>query len=157
MRQTTLPVSWETCMWVKKQLLEPDVEQCTGSKLRKVYIKAVYCHPAYLTYIQSISCKMPGWMNHKLESRLPGEISKPQVCRWYHSNGKKWRGAKEPLDENERIEWKSWLKTQHSKNKDHGIWSHHFMAIKWIKSGNSDIFYFLGLQNHCRQWLLPWN
>ena len=128
MRQTTLPVSWETCMWVKKQLLEPDVEQCTGSKLRKVYIKAVYCHPAYLTYIQSISCKMPGWMNHKLESRLPGEISKPQVCRWYHSNGKKWRGAKEPLDENERIEWKSWLKTQHSKNKDHAVRSHHFMV-----------------------------
>ena len=54
---------------------ELDMEQQTGSKLRKEYIKAVYCHPAYLTYMQSTSCKMPGWMNHKLESRLPGEIS----------------------------------------------------------------------------------
>ena len=51
------------------------MEQQTGSKLGKVYIKVVYCHPAYLTYMQSTSCKMPGWMKHKLESRLPGEIS----------------------------------------------------------------------------------
>ena len=73
--QTTLPVSWEMCMQVKKQQLEPDMEQQTGSKLGKEYIKAVYCHPVYLTYMQSISCKMLGWMNHKLESRLWGEIS----------------------------------------------------------------------------------
>ena len=52
-----------------------DMEQQTGSKLGKEYIKAVYCHPAYLTYMQSTSCGMPGWMKHKLESRLPGEIS----------------------------------------------------------------------------------
>ena len=51
------------------------MEQWTGSKLGKEYIKAVYCHPAYLTYMQSISCKMPGWMKLKLESRLPAEIS----------------------------------------------------------------------------------
>ena len=62
-------------MWVKKQQLEPDMEQWTGSKLGKEYNKAVYCHPAYLTSVQSTSCEMPGWMNHKLESRLPGEIS----------------------------------------------------------------------------------
>ena len=62
-------------MQVKKQQLELDMEQQTGSKLGKEYIKAVYYHPAYLTYMQSISCKMPGWMKHKLESRLPGEIS----------------------------------------------------------------------------------
>ena len=61
-------------MHVKKQQLEPDME-LTGSKLGKEYNKAVYCHPAYLTYIQSTSCEMPGWMNHKPESRLPGEIS----------------------------------------------------------------------------------
>ena len=52
-----------------------DMEQQTGSKLGEKYIKAVYCHPAYLTYMQSISYKMPGWMKYKLESRLPGEIS----------------------------------------------------------------------------------
>ena len=51
------------------------MEQQTGSKLGKEYIKAVYCHPAYLTYIQSTSCEMPGWMKYKLESRLSGEIS----------------------------------------------------------------------------------
>ena len=57
-------------MQVKKQL-ELDVEQQIGSKLRKEYIKAVYCHPAYLTYMQSTSCERLGWMKHKLESRLP--------------------------------------------------------------------------------------
>ena len=62
-------------MQVKKQQLEPDMEQWTGSKSGKEYIKAVYCHPAYLTYMQSTSCKMPGWTKHELESRLPGEIS----------------------------------------------------------------------------------
>ena len=61
-------------MQVRKQQLEPDTEQWTGSKSGKEYIKAVYCHPAYLTYMQSTSCEMPGWMKHKLESRLPGEI-----------------------------------------------------------------------------------
>ena len=73
--QTILPVSCETCMQDKKQLLEPDMEPRTGSKLGNVYIKAVYCHPAYLTYMQSTSWEMPGWMKHKLESRLPGEMS----------------------------------------------------------------------------------
>ena len=62
-------------MQVKKQQLEQDMEQWTGSKLGKEYIKAVYCHPACLNYMQSTSCEMPGWMKHKLESRLPGEIS----------------------------------------------------------------------------------
>ena len=66
---------------VKKQQLEPDMEQLTGSKLGKEYIMAVYCHSAYLTYMQSTSCEMLGWMNHKLESRLPGEIPKPQMYR----------------------------------------------------------------------------
>ena len=59
----------------QKQQLEPDMEQQSGSKSGKEYIKAVYCHPAYLTYMQSTPCDMLGWMNHKLESRLPGEIS----------------------------------------------------------------------------------
>ena len=59
----------------KKQQLEPGMEQWTGSRLGKECIKAVYCHPNYLAYMQSTSCKMPGWMKHKLESRLPGEIS----------------------------------------------------------------------------------
>ena len=73
--QTTLSASWEICIQVKKQQLEPDMEQQTGSKLGKEYVKAVYCHPAYLTSMQSTSWETLGWVKHKLESRLPGEIS----------------------------------------------------------------------------------
>ena len=62
-------------MQVKKQQLEPGMEQWTGSKLGKEYVKAVYCHLAYLTYMQSTSCEMPGWMKHKLESKLTGNIN----------------------------------------------------------------------------------
>ena len=62
-------------MQVKNQWLEQDMEQWTGSKLEKEFFKAVYCHPAYLTYMQTTSCEMPGCMKHKLESRLLGEIS----------------------------------------------------------------------------------
>ena len=62
-------------MQIKKQQLEQDMRQQTSSKLREEYVKAVYCHPAYLTYIQSTLCEMPDWMKHKLESRLLGEIS----------------------------------------------------------------------------------
>ena len=62
--QTTLRASWEICMQVKKQQLEPDIEQWTGSRLGKEYVKAIYCHPAYLTYMQSTSCEMLGWMKH---------------------------------------------------------------------------------------------
>ena len=73
--QTTWLASWEICMQVKKQQLEPDVEQQTGSKSGKECVKVVCCHPAHLTYMQSTTCKMPGWRKHKLESRLPGERS----------------------------------------------------------------------------------
>ena len=62
-------------MQVKKQQLEMDMKKQTGSKLEKEYVQAVYCHSAYLTYMQSTSCEMPGWMKHKLKSRFPGEIS----------------------------------------------------------------------------------
>ena len=62
-------------MHVKKHQLGPDMEQQAGSKLGKEYVKAVDCHSAYLTYMQSTSCKIPGWMKHKLESRFLGEIS----------------------------------------------------------------------------------
>ena len=78
-------------MQFKKQQLELHVEQKAGSKSGKEYIKAVYCHSAYLSYMQRTSCKMLGWMKHKLESRLPGEISITS-------------DTKEPLDESERGE-----------------------------------------------------
>ena len=106
--QTTIPGSWETSIQVKKQQLKLDMEQQTGSKSGKEYVKAVYCHSAYLTCMQSTSCKMLGWMKHKLESRLLGEIS---ITRLHltafptppsPAYGIKQRGIKEPLDESEK-------------------------------------------------------
>ena len=82
-------------------------------------------------------------MKHKLKSRFPGEISITSDTRWHHPYRRKQRRPKEPLDESERGEWKSWLKTQHSKTEDHGIQSHHFMASIWGNNGNNDRLIFL--------------
>ena len=101
-------------MQVRKQQLEPDMEQQTCSKLGKEYIKAVNCHSAYLTYMQSTSGEMLGWMKHKLESWLQGEISITSNIQMTPPYGRKWRGTEGPLDDSERGEWKSWLNTQHS-------------------------------------------
>ena len=110
--QTTLPAFWESCMHIKKQQLETDMEQQTSSienQLGKEYIKAVYYHPAYLTYMQSTSCEMLDWMKHKLESRLQGEISITSDIQVIPPYGRRLRGTKEPLDESKRGEWKSCL------------------------------------------------
>ena len=72
---TTWPASWEACVQVRKQQLEQNMEQLTGSKLGKKYDKAVYSHPANLTYMQNTSCEMLAWMNYNLKSTIPGEIS----------------------------------------------------------------------------------
>ena len=93
-----------------------DMEQQTGSKSRNEYIKAVYCHPAYLTYLQSTSCEMLGWMKQKLESRLLGEISITSDMQMTPPLWQKVKRTKEPLDESETGARKSWLKTQHSEN-----------------------------------------
>ena len=91
-------------MKVRKQQLELYREQQTGSKLGKEYIKAVYSHRAYLTYMQSTSFEMLGWMKHKLESRLLGEISTTSDMQMTPSYGRKQRRTKEPFDESERGE-----------------------------------------------------
>ena len=90
-------------MQVKKKQLEVDMEQQTSSKSGKEYIKAVYCHPAYLTYMQSISREMLGWRKHRLESRLPGEIitSDMQITPPLQQKRKR---TKEPCDDSERGE-----------------------------------------------------
>ena len=108
--QNTFPASWETYMQVKKWQLEPDMEEQTGSILEKEYIKAAYSCPAYLTYTHSTSCEMPGWMKHKLESRLLGEIKISSDMLMTPPLWEKAKRTKEPLDESER-EWESWLKT----------------------------------------------
>ena len=76
-------------MQARKQQLELDMEQQTGSKLGKEYVKAIYCYPAYLTYTHSTSCEMLGWRKHKLESRLPGEISITSDVQMTHPYGRK--------------------------------------------------------------------
>ena len=91
-------------MQVKKQQLELDMDQQTGSKSGKEYVTAVYCHPAYLTYMQSTSCEMLGWMKYKLGSRLPGEISVTTDMQMTPPLWQKVRRTKEPLDKSERGE-----------------------------------------------------
>ena len=91
-------------MQVKKQPLESDMEQKTGSKKGKEYISAVYFHSAYLTYMQSISCEMPGCIKHKLESRLQGEIPTTSDTQMTPPLWQKEKRNKKPLDESERGE-----------------------------------------------------
>ena len=89
-------------MQVKKQQLDLDMEQLTGSKLGKEHDKVAYYHPAYLTSMQSTSCEIPGWMKCKLESRLMGEISITSDIQITPPLGRKQRGTKELLNESER-------------------------------------------------------
>ena len=98
------------------QQLELDMEQQTGSKQEKEYVKAVYCHPAYLTYMQNTSWETLGWRKHKLKSRSPGEKSITSDMQMTSPLWQKVKKTKEPLDASERGEWKSWLKTQYSEN-----------------------------------------
>ena len=107
--QTTWPASWEICMQVRKQQEELNMEQQAGSRLGKEYVRFVYCHLAYLTYIQSTSCKMPGWMKHRRESRFPEKLS---VISDMQMTSPLWHQEKK----NKRASWKSWLKAQHSEN-----------------------------------------
>ena len=105
--QTTLPASWKSCMQVKKRQLELGIEQWTGFRLEKEYIRALYCHPAYLTYVQSTSYEMSGWVKLKLESRLPGEISTTSDRQ---ITLPLWQKAKRNWTaEDERGQWKRWL------------------------------------------------
>ena len=138
-------------MQVRKQQLELDMEQQTGSKLGKNYVKAVYCHPAYLTYMQSTSWETLGWKKHKLESRLLGEISISQICRWHHPYGRKWRRTKEPLDESESEKVALKLNIQKTKIMASGPITSWQLDGKTVETVAD--FYFGGLQNHCRQWL----
>ena len=128
-------------MQVKTQQLEPDMEQWTSSKLEKEYIKAVYCHPTYLTYMQNTSCEMPGWMKLKLNSRLLGEIS---------------------ITSDMQMELKSFLMKVKKESEKAGL-KVNIQKTKIIVSSPITSWqideetmetvtdYFLGLQNHCGQ------
>ena len=138
-------------MQVKRQQLEPDMEQLPGSKLGKEHVTALYCHPTCLTSMQSTACEMLDWMNHKLESRFPGR----------NTNNLRYVDDTILMEESEeelksflmRVQGqgeKAGLKLNIQKNEDHGNQSHHFMANRRGKAENSNRFYFLVLQNHCR-------
>ena len=119
-------------MQVKKQQLEPDVEQLTGSILGNEYDKAVYCQiPVYLTYAEYIM------RNAGMDELQAGiKIAGRNINNFRYAGDSTLMGvseeeSKESLYEGERGQWKIWLKIQHSKNWDHGIWSHHFTANIW--------------------------
>ena len=137
-------------MQVKKQQLELDTEQKTGSKQEKEYVKAVYCHPAYLTYMQSTSWEIPGWVKHKLEIKIAGRnINNLRYANDTILMAESEEELKSLLVKVKEKNEKAGLKLSIQKNKDRGIQSHHFMANRWGSNGNSDRLYFLGFQNHC--------
>ena len=135
-------------MQIKKQQLELDMEQRTGSKLGKQDVKAIYCHHVYLTYMQSTSCEMLGWMKHKAESWLLGEISITSYTD--DTTLMAEREQKSLLMKVKEKSEKAGLKLNIQKTK--------IMASSPITSwqtdggnnGNSERLYFPGLQNHCR-------
>ena len=129
-------------MQVKEEQLEVDMKQQTGSRSGKEYIKAVYCHPAYLTYMK----RNAGLDEHKVESRLLGEISITSDIQMTPPLWQKVKKLKSLLMKLKEESEKVGLRLSIQKTKDHGIWSHHFMANRWRNSGNSVRFYCSGLQ-----------
>ena len=144
-------------MQVRKQQLELDMEKQTGSKEEKKYVKAVYCHPAYLTYVQSTSWEMLGWKKHKLELRLPGEIS---ITSDMQMTPTLMAESEEELknllmkvkEESEKVGLK--LNIQKYKIMASGPITSWEIDGETVETAPD---YFLGLQNHCRWWLQPWN
>ena len=114
-------------MQIKKQQLEPDMEQWTGSNLWEEYDKAIYCHPAYLTIMQNTPCGMLSWMNHKLESNCWENYQQPQIHRWYHSDGRKWRGI-----------WWGWKEESEEAGLKLSIQKTKIVASNSITSGQMD-------------------
>ena len=151
--QTAWPASWEICMQVKKQQLELDVEQQTGKGVQGCIL------PLCLFNLYA-ECIM--W-NAGLDEAQDGvKIAGRNINNLKYADNTTLmaeRGTKEPLDEGERGEWKSWLKTQFSG--DLGwvlsiLWAHeHFQISNWQIPRKYTLFF--GLQNHCRWWLQPWN
>ena len=138
-------------MQAKKQQLEPDMEQRTGFKLGKEYVKAVYCHPACLTYIQRTSWETLGWMKHKLESRLPGEISVTSdmqvIPSLWQKVKRKWRASW--WKGKRKVKTLTWNSTFKKLRSWHLVPSLHGKLRG--KSGVMTDFFSLGLQNHCNR------
>ena len=144
-------------MQVNKQQLEADMEQWTGSKLGKEYVKAVHYHLALFNLHPEYIMQNARLDEVQAGIKIAGEnINNLRYADDIHPNGRKQRRTKEPLDESEREDWKSWLKTQHSKTKIMASgpitsWQIDGETMETVKD------YFLGLQNYCRWGLQPWN
>ena len=147
--QTTLPASR---MQVKKQQSELVMEQKTGSKLRMQCVKAIFCHPAYLTYMQSTLCKKNGLGEAQAGIRIAGRnINNPRYEDDITLMAENKEELKHLLMKVKEESEKAGLKLNIQKNEDYGIRFHHFLANRWRNNGNSDRLYFLGFQNHFRQ------
>ena len=111
--QTTWPAFWETCMQMKKQQLEPDMEQWNSFKIGKGVHQGCILSPCLFNSHaeDTMGNARPDEAQAGLET--PGEMPTPHLCQWCHSNGRAWRGTREHLDEGERGGWKGWLKTQY--------------------------------------------
>ena len=125
-------------LYIFQEAREPDMEQWTGSKLGKEYVKAVYCHPDCLTYLYAEYIMR----NARLDETQAGiKIARRNINNHRHADDTTLMAeSKEELKSllmKVKEERKSWLKAQHSENKNHGIRSHHFMANRWENSGNS--------------------
>ena len=124
-------------MQVSKQQLELDMEQ----QIRKGVCQDCILSLCLFNFYAECIMRNTGLEEAQAGINIAGRNI--NNLRKHHPHGRKWRGTKEPLDESERGEWKSWLKTQHLENEDHGIWSHHFIGNRWGNSGNS-VRLFLG-------------
>ena len=140
-------------MQVKKQQLELDMEQQTGFKSGKEYVKAVYCHPAYLTSMQSTSCEMPGWMSHIATRNINNLRYADDTTHMAESEELKSLLMK-VKEESEKVGLK--LNIRKTKIMASGPISS-WQIDGETNNGNSDRLYFGGRQNHCRWWLQPWN
>ena len=144
--KTTLPSSWKISMQVKKQQLEKWMWNTEWFQIGKGVSQGCICHPAYLTYMQHTSWKMPGWMKHKIAERNINNLRYADETTFVARSKEELKSLLIKVkEESEKVG----LKLNIQKTK--------IMANRWGNSGNSDILYFLGLQNHCRWWLQSWN
>ena len=151
--QTTWPASWEICMQEKKQQLE----QTWNNRVVPNWERSMS-----RLYIVTLLAEYIMWNAGLDEAQAGIKIAGRNINNLRYADDTTFMGEsieelKSLLMKVKEERGKNWLKTQHSKNKDHSIWSHHFMANRWGNNGKSDRLYFLGLQNHCRWWLQPWN
>ena len=154
--QSTLPVSWETCIQDKKWQLEPDLEQLTGSKLGKEYFKVVYCHPAYLASMQRhhVKCQAE-WSEVKSEDYLE-KYQQSQICRWYHSNGRSEEELKSLWMKVKEESVKTGLKLNIKKSKIMSSGTITSSQTEGEKVETVEDFIFLGFKI-IADWLQPWN